>query len=186
MNANPQSDSGSAMRSYLDLMDAQRRAVFESLVGIDEAKVWQRPAPKAWSIGEHLDHARLLTRSFRRLLGFCYWVLLPMGWVLRRRPYPTEIDDVYERPGFPLGVGWIWTPRHNARRPAPVSTLAGLFEEEHGRVRRFFEDKDERVLGHIWLYDPPIGRLNIVQALRVGIHHDAHHFRSVERLLEGR
>ena len=83
-----------------------------------------------------------------------------------------------------MNVGWLWPPRHTARRPVSLLTLGKLLEAEHRQVRTFFEGKDEGVLGNVRLYDPPIGRLNMIQALRVGVYHDAHHFRVVEQMLQ--
>ena len=48
---------------YLDLLDAQREAAFGALEGITDSQLWQRPAPKEWSIGEILDHNYLLIAS---------------------------------------------------------------------------------------------------------------------------
>ncbi len=174
---------GAAVEAYLGLMDAQRRTIFARLAGLDEARLWHHPGPKEWSIGENMDHARVLTQSFRRLLRVSWPVLAPVGWLRRYRPYETEIDDVYERPGFPLNVGWLWPPRYKSERPVPLSTLEQHLEAEHRRVRNFFAGKDEPVLGNIKLYDPAIGWLNFVQMLRVVVYHDAHHFRTIERLL---
>jgi hypothetical protein len=39
-------------------------------------------------------------------------------------------------------------------------------------------------LGHINLYDPVIGWINLVQALRVGADHDALHFRDIVTMVE--
>jgi hypothetical protein len=115
-------------------------------------------------------------------------VMLPLAYLRRDRPYQAEIDDVYARPGFPLNVGWIWPPKHSAERPAPLSVVQEAIEAEHRRVHLFYEGKDERLLGHSILWDPAIGLCNLVQALQVGVHHDAHHFATVYRLLgdEGR
>lgn len=175
---------GQSVQNHLDRLDAQREAVFARLSGTDEAILWQRPGPQDWSIGENLDHAWIVLRSFRRLFSAAWPILRPFARLKGDRPYPTEIDDVYARPGFPLNVGWMWPPRHSAARPAPLAVLKEAMEVEHHRVRLFYEDKDERLLGHAVLWDPAIGVLNLVQALHVGVHHDAHHFATVYRLLE--
>ena len=48
---------------YLALMDSQRESAFAVLEEITDAQLWQRPAPKEWSIGEILDHTYLLFAS---------------------------------------------------------------------------------------------------------------------------
>jgi hypothetical protein len=60
---------------YLDLLDGQHRELFALLEEIPPAYVWQRPEPGEWSIGEILDHTRVLNRSFRRIFGLVGVVL---------------------------------------------------------------------------------------------------------------
>ncbi len=165
---------------YLELLDAQREDLFAWLGAVPADQVWQRIEPRKWSMGEHVDHARLLLRSGRRLLQVVWPPMKPLGYWRRNRPYETTIDDVYERPGFPNSLGWLWTPKHGPSKPVSVEQLHAEVAAEHQRVRRWYVGRDEAVLGNINLYDPPIGWLNLVQALRVATYHDAHHFRIAE------
>ncbi|MCS6994242.1 MAG: DinB family protein [Anaerolineales bacterium] len=75
--------------AYLDLLDRQRKAAFATLNGLSESQIWQRPAPKAWSIGEILDHNYLLTASFLPLVR---WTWQSFGWHGRHKPYAIEIN----------------------------------------------------------------------------------------------
>jgi hypothetical protein len=141
MNA-PRGPDG-AFESYLSLMESQRLQVLGLIAGLDEEALWRRPAPKGWSIGEHLDHTRVLLRSFRCILQLYYALTWPLGWLKRHQPYETEIDDVYQRPSFPTNVGWLWPPRHSARRPISASELGALLQREHERVSAFFLSKEK-------------------------------------------
>jgi hypothetical protein len=180
---------GGTVAAHLARMHAQRGALFDALAGVSEGRLWERPAPKKWSPGEHLDHTRVLNRSFRRLLTLAWPVvslwptLLPGARRRLERPYPTDIDDVYQRPNMPSWVGFLWPPKRTPSRPAPVAELERALAEEHGAIERFFAGKPEPLLGHVSLWDPAIGRLNLVQTLRVGVHHDQHHYEAVRRLL---
>jgi hypothetical protein len=169
--------------AYMDLMDTQREEAFAMFRKIPEEQLWQRPLPGKWSVGEHIDHARVLTRSFRRIITGVWYIGVPFASLFRNNPYTTDIDDVYERPGFPVQVGWLWPPRYTPENPASLTTLQQTMEQEHLAVKTFFFNKDEKLLGHIRLYDPVIGWLNLIQCIRVGIYHDAHHFRIAARLL---
>ena len=169
--------------AYLDLLDAQHREVFALLGGVPPEKIWQRPLPGEWSIGEILDHTRILNRSFRRLFQVVWLLLWPLGHLRRERPYQTDIDDVYARPDFPMSVGWLWTPKHTPTNPVPLEQLYRETAVEHQKIRAWYEARDEALLGHINLYDPPIGWLNMVQALRVAAYHDALHFRDVKEMV---
>ena len=171
-------------------MHAQRAAVFEALAGVPEERFWERPAPKKWSPGEHLDHTRVLNRTFRRLLTLAWPVVSPWPALLpaaRRRlerPYPVDIDDVYQRPSMPSWVGFLFPPRRTPSRPASLVELERALAEEHDAIARFYTDKPEPLLGHVAIWDPAIGRLNMLQVLRVGVHHDQHHYRAVRSLLQ--
>jgi hypothetical protein len=63
---------GGTVAAHLARMHAQRGALFDALAGVSEGRLWERPAPKKWSPGEHLDHTRVLNRSFRRLLTLAW------------------------------------------------------------------------------------------------------------------
>jgi hypothetical protein len=164
-------------------MDDQREMLFGRLHTVPEARLWERPEPKKWAPAEHIDHARVLTRCLRRILSLAWTIGRPYGRLRRTRRYETTIDDVYERPDFPLQVGWLWPPKHRPYRPVPLPALQHLFEREHQRLHTFFAGKDERVLGQIRLYDPAIGWVNPIQGLRIVVYHDAHHFAIVSRQL---
>lgn len=63
--------------AYLNLLDRQREAAFAALKGLNDAQIWQRPAPKEWSTGEILDHNYLLIASFLPLVR---WTWQSFGW----------------------------------------------------------------------------------------------------------
>ncbi|HSR47210.1 MAG TPA: DinB family protein [Anaerolineales bacterium] len=172
------------VQSYLLLMARQRREVFSRLANLPPSDLLRRPESGAWSIGENLIHATMAAKSF---LGF-FRLLWPLagfvGNLRRSRPYDPEIDDVYARPGFPLWVGWLWTPRGMDDRPQTLGNLEVEMQAVHAGMDRFFRTKEEGVLGNAPLYDPAIGLGNYIQGLRVSIHHDAHHFASVAAIVD--
>jgi hypothetical protein len=167
---------------YLDLLDAQREATFAALDGLSEDQIWQRPAPKEWCIGEILSHT---VRLFDSLLPIFKIVWKLLGWYGRRRrqrPYSVEIDNVYKRPGFPMWAGFLWKPRHNPRKRIALVELRANVQDAHSRVRAFYTGKDEDVLGNIRMYDPAIGVVNLITALKVGIDHDRLHYDDVQEM----
>ena len=164
---------------YLELLDSQRESTFAVLEGLTDSQLWQRPAPKEWSIGEILDHNYLLIASFYPLLQ---WIWRLGGWYgrLRRdRSYKTGIEDLYRDPKFPQWVGFLWTPRHNKRKPVPFEQLKSRLRSLHAEIRRFYEGKDEEVLGNLYLYDPLFGWCNFIVTLRIGVYHDQLHYDDV-------
>lgn len=164
---------------YLQLMDSQRESAFSALEGLTDSQLWQRPAPKEWSIGEILDHNYLLVAS---MLPAVRWLWILNGWygrLRRKRPYAVQIEDVYRDPKFPQWVGFLWTPRFNTRRPVPLGTLKAETRDIHAKVRAFYENKAEDVLGNLYLYDPVFGWCNLIVTLRIGIYHDQLHYDDV-------
>lgn len=170
---------GTITAQYLDLLDSQREAVFATLEGITDEQLWQRPSPNEWSIGEILDHNYLVFASFYPAVR---WMWKYAGWygrLRRSRPYATEVEDLYRDPKFPQWVGFIWTPRHNRRKPVSFVQLKSELQTLHSNVRRFYEGKDEDVLGNLHLYDPLFGWCNLIVTLRIGVYHDQLHYDDV-------
>src|SRR5574341_261280 len=142
---------------YLDLMDCQRAAAFDAMAGISDFQLWQRPVPKEWSIGEILDHNYRLTASFYPVVQWLWKLGSWYGLLRRNRPYQTEIEDLYRSPKFPHWVGFLWTPRHSRRKPVSLEMLKSETDGMHHKVRRFYENKAEDLLGNLYLYDPGFG-----------------------------
>lgn len=164
---------------YLDLLDDQREFVFSALEGLTDTQLWQRPFPREWSIGEILSHNYQLIASSYPLVR---WIWKLNGWygrLRRSRPYATEIKDLYRDPKFPQWVGFLWTPRHNKHKPVPFGQLKSELRNLHADVRRFYEGKDEAVLGNLYLYDPLFGWCNLIVTLRIGVFHDQLHYDDV-------
>lgn len=170
------------LQQYLDLMDKQRETVFSMLGGLSDSRLWERPAPREWSIGEILDHNFLLVASFLPVVSRIWKWGAWYGRLKRRRPYATEIEDLYRGPKFPQWVGFMWTPRYNRRKPLPFESLKKELRTLHAKVRAFYEGKDEDVLGNLYLYDPLFGWCNLIVTLRIGIYHDQLHFDDVIKL----
>jgi hypothetical protein len=127
------------LSSYFALLDAQRESALSALAGLTEAQLWQRPAPKEWSIGEILDHNYLLFASIYPIVKLTWKLTGWYGRLQRRRAYRTEIDDLYRSPKFPQWVGFMWTPRFNTRKPVPLETLGSELRTLHAEVRHFYE-----------------------------------------------
>lgn len=178
-NINPVSDRLAIVDQYLKLLDAQRESAFAALDGLTDSQLWQRPAPKEWSIGEILDHNYLLFASTYPAVQWIWNLNSWYGRLRRKRLYKTEIEDLYRSPKFPQWVGFLWTPRYNTRKPVSFDQLKVELRTLHTNVRKFYEDKDEAVLGNLYLYDPLFGWCNLIVTLRIGIYHDQLHYDDV-------
>jgi len=170
------------VNGYLDLLDAQREAAFAACEGLSFAQIWQRPAPGEWSIGEILNHNYLLIASMFPLVKFTWKAFGWYGRKRRKRPYASEIEDVYRRKNFPMWVGFLWTPKYNPDKPVPLEQLRAEMRQLHADVRTFYTGKDEDVLGNIYLYDPLFGFINLIVTLRIGVYHDQLHYEDVLKM----
>jgi hypothetical protein len=169
---------------YLDRLDSQREALFEALEGVGGESIWKRPAPKEWCIGEILSHTVRFYHSFLPGLKVWYLLFAWSGRLRRGRRYPVDIDNVYQRPHFPMWTGFLWPPRHTPKKPVPLAVLRAEVEAAHSEVRAFYAGKDPDVLGNIYAYDPTIGALNLITSLKVGIDHDELHYADVRKMAE--
>ena len=165
-------------------MDFQRESAFAALEGLTDSQLWQRPAPREWGIGEILDHNYLL---FASMVPIVKWMWGWNGWygrLRRSRPYETDIEDLYRSPKFPHWVGFLWTPRHNTRKPVSLERLRAKIRALHADICNFYEGKDEDVLGNLYLYDPFFGWCNLIVTLRISIYHDQLHYEDVIKQAE--
>ncbi len=170
---------GSVTR-YLDLLDEQREAVFHELGPLPEAVLWYRPGPGVWSIGEHLDHSRVVNCFLRRLMIVYYPLASVFARLFRHRPYKADIDDLVGKfRNYPKSGGRIFPPKYTPRRRVSVGFLHESLRGEHAAYRRFYTKHDEQVLGHVLLADLLIGTINLVQLLPIQAYHDAHHYERV-------
>ncbi len=173
----------SAVAQILDLMARQRAELFSELAEITDEQLWFRAGPGEWSIGENIDHLRAIYASMLPWFQVAWVALSPLARLRRNRPYRVEIDNVYHRPGFPQKVGWMWPPRYTPARPVPLNTLREGVEAIQARVHEFYSSKDPDLLGHVVLWDPAIGTLNLIQAIRVGVYHDEVHIDSIRAMM---
>ncbi len=54
----------------------------------------------------------------------------------------------------------------------------------HQEMRKFYAEKDPDYLGHVSLWDPAMGWLNLIRALRVGLYHDELHVEQIQDVLQ--
>jgi hypothetical protein len=168
--------------SYLDMMDQQREQLFAIIEGLSEPELWQVPGEKEWSIGENLDHLRVINSSMLTIYKMTWIFFLPLAKLRYDQPYQVDIDNVYKRPGFPLNTGWIWSPKYTPSKPTTLEVLKENLAKTHTEVRNFFTGKDPDYLGHVSLYDPVMGWLNLIRALRVGLYHDDLHIEQIQEV----
>ena len=172
------------VKQYLDLLDSQRETAFAALDGLTEFQIWLRPEPKEWCLGEILDHNYLLIASTIPLVRLAWRLQHRAAYRKRSKPYSTEIDDPYHKASFPMWVGFLWKPRFTPDRQVPLDKVMDENRVLHAVVRSFYESKDPDLLGHVHVFDPLFGFINLIVTLRIGIYHDQLHFDDVLKRAE--
>ena len=173
-----------AVDQIFDRMATQREELIANLAGLTAEQLWFRPAPGEWSIGENVDHLRAVYLAFLPFLQAA-WVVLRLPAQMRRaKPYRIEIDNVYRRPNFPQKVGWLFPSRYTPDRPATLDALHAGVREAHAQAAAFYAGKDADVLGHVILWDPAIGVVNLIQALRIAVYHDEVHIETMSKMIQ--
>ena len=167
---------------YLDLLDAQREAAFQTLVGLTPDQIWQRPAPREWCIGEILGHNLRLLHSAFPFVQLSWRLGRPLAKLWRQRDYKTRIADPYRRDRFPMWMGFLWRPKATPRSPIPLTKLTEKLRTTHRRIREFYTGKPEDLLGNLFLFDPMIGVINLILTLRIMLYHDQLHYEDVIRM----
>lgn len=170
-----------ALDNILSLIHSQREGLFEKLDVIPAYLLWKKPSKEEWSIGENLDHLRVIYKSWMGFVKASWFFFAPIARLQRDRSIRIEIDNVYRRPGFPQKVGWMWPPYYTPGRPAAYDFLKQNLVITHQQVEKFYLARDVLLLGNVTLYDPAIGNLNLIQALRVAVYHDEMH---IEQILQ--
>lgn len=170
------------IKTYLDLLDTQREQAVRALIDLTDDQIWQRPAPKEWCIGEILNHNVLLFKSFFPFVKFAWRFFRWTGRLLYSREYKIDISDPYRKKSFPHWVGFLWKPKYTPDKPVSLEVLVSELCNTHHWVRDFYEGKDEAMLGNVFVFDPLFGFLNLIVALRIGLHHDQLHYEDVFKI----
>jgi hypothetical protein len=159
---------------HLATLARQRRPILEAVEPLSPAVLWARPRPESWSIGETLQHLARMMRLFRRFAAAALPLERPLARVLRRRPYATCSRDLFS--GRSRSAPRPLRPQAPTE-PTPPVVVVGELERETASLARLLVDEDEGVLGHVWLWDPVMGRQNMLQIVDLLGIHEAHHFR---------
>jgi hypothetical protein len=83
-------ETDSIVVTYLDLMDQQRAQLFADLEGLSEAEIWQVSGENEGSIGDNLDHLRVINSSTLTMFKITWLFLLPLVKVRYDQPYPES------------------------------------------------------------------------------------------------
>ncbi len=171
----------STLSRYGNNIQTQRQRLYVRIADLSAETIWRRPGDGHWSVGQNLEHVNKLLRLFRWLLTVYLPVAVPLARLLRRRPFSTLKEDIYQHDTQrPPGV----KPIDRSRRPIPYAELRQSLDDEMERVLKLLQDLDEDVAGNIYYWDWVTGRVNLHQCLLLDYYHERRHFGFAHRLLD--
>jgi hypothetical protein len=171
-------------KQCLDAIDGQREVVFARLNGISSDELWERPRNGRWSIGQNLEHLAKAMRTFRWVFALAYPLGLPFAAPFRRRQFARDIANPYADRPKPVNAPPGVRPRDRQTAPASLEQLLENKLKERQKFHNVLRGMHESIAGHIKVWDPPVGMVNLLQLARLVTHHEAHHFRFVHDLLD--
>ena len=175
------------LERYFAMVQGQRESLYRRIENLPPETIWKRPASRSesggtWSVGQSLEHINKLLRLFRWL----YTAYLPIAVPIARaffvgKPFSVEAEDFFQR-DLPRPPGLA--PRDRSRCPWPYARLRTSMDGEWERTRRQLEDIPEELAGHVCLWDPLTGKINMMQCLLLDYYHERRHLGFAHRLLD--
>lgn len=163
---------------HLHALTHDRAVLFASLKHLSTDKLWQQPAHRRWSAGEHLEHLRITLQLFRRFIRLC---LLLTGSIARKRAdlerLPSVVESIFDQPDYiPRRAAPLSSPR---KRNASLMQLQDEFTREQVRFEKLLRSYPISTLYAVRFPFPPYGTINVIQAVYALWRHEAHHGRAV-------
>lgn len=168
-----------SMSQHFHILSEQRDLFMPKIQSLSLEKLWYRKEEGKWSIGEHLYHLYLIIRMLK-VATKCSYVLIPYAKMRRKKPFPTEIHDIYiefqEKKGRGMRAPFILVPPKRIRHAMDAQELIQLLLKETNEMRAAVE----HIEGHIVFLDPIAKYPNLIQSIQLLVIHERHHFRIIE------
>jgi len=167
------------MKMYFNQLRTQREAFYnEKHLHFDDG--WIRPIPEKWSIGETLYHLVLMTRFFRRVSNFYLPIMLPVAYVRKRKPYPSETYNIYteynQKKNRAMKAPSVINPIGGIERKWNITEVQWFLEYETQKLYSLLKFIHDDVAGNIYYPDPIAHHPNLIQSIHLLAIHEQHHF----------
>ncbi|WP_174616114.1 DinB family protein [Virgibacillus ihumii] len=172
------------LTNYFQRLDQQRTLFFNSET-IDFSRVFIRPFPNKWSVGETLYHLVLMIKFFRRFSQFYIPVTTPVARLRRKKPFKTEIHDIYrehtEKQKGPMDAPKIIVPPPGLAEKYNFEEIKEILVMETVKLRMDVNHIEQDIAGHICYPDPIAYYPNLLQSVQLLAIHEQHHFNLVRK-----
>ena len=170
------------MEKYFTILK-QQRGVFYQDWNFNQA--WERPLSDKWSIGETLYHLLLMVRLFRRFSTFYIPIMIPLGYLRKKRPYKTKSNNIYEEykqnKNRPMNAPPLIIPPSGLAKKWNISEIMWQLDYETERLQSFINSIDQDVAGQIYYPDPIAHYPNLIQSIHLLAVHEQHHFQLTKK-----
>lgn len=170
--------SSTVVEEHFARLDAQRLPIRRAASGLSADALWAPPEAGRWSIGENLQHLTRMMRLFRRFSSIALLLERPIARMRRNRPFLTHARDMFS--GRSLRAPFPIRPQRPATALSSEAVMEALTKETE-LLENLLLSEDERILGHVWLWDPVMGSVNLVQVVDLLALHEEHHFEILRR-----
>ena len=166
----------SALSKNFDQIEQLRAPVYERLSELSSDALWQKPEDGGWSFGQNLEHIYKLMRLARWAFKVAC-VGKPLAVLRRHRPYATTTTNPFISGRMPAPPGI--RPKDRSSAPIPFDRMRRNLDGELEMWRSMTGPLADNIAGHICVWDPVVGLINMHQAVVVLRFHEEHHFRIV-------
>ncbi|GAA0595369.1 DinB family protein [Virgibacillus siamensis] len=172
------------MANYFQQLEQQRASFFSS-EGIDFSRVFIRPFPDKWSVGETVYHLMLMTKFFRKFSGVYIPAAKPVACLRRKRPYKMAIHNIYreytEKKKRPMNAPKIIVPPPGVADKYNFDQIKEMLELETVKLRMDVNHIEQDVAGQIYYPDPIANYPNLLQSVQLLAIHEQHHFNLLKK-----
>ncbi|PYZ97006.1 hypothetical protein CR205_12780 [Alteribacter lacisalsi] len=148
-------------------------------------RVWTRPQPEKWSIGETYYHLYLMVKRLRQLNNIYLPLLSPIAKRKKKEGFPKQSEDIYtlykKKNGKSMRSPFVLLPPKNAKDRMTFHHLVGCTSRETRKLEAQVLSLNEAAAGHIRYPDPLAHYPNIFQSIDLLGIHERHHFQLCER-----
>ena len=165
----------------LDRIEQLRVPIYEQMAEFSPTTLWQKPQGGGWSFGQNLEHIYKLMRLARWAFAVACVIEKPVVVLRRHRPYTTVISNLFKSGQMtaPPGI----RPKDRSSTPIPFETMRQTLDGELKAWRSMAASMAEDIAGHVCVWDPVVGLINMHQAVVLLRFHEEHHWGIVaERL----
>lgn len=168
------------LENYKEL-ESTRELVMSQLENVDIEILQKKPTPENWSVVQLINHLILAER-------------MSLGYIIKKYPAVGELDEVGLKQNLAMKTMKLaQLSSKKFKAPAPVSqpkedssleTLKKEWEKVQVDLKEFLDQYPDKHLKRALYKHPFIGRISLVQMMKVHVYHILRHKAQIDRILK--